>query len=196
MTVLEIPDPMLHYWMRRARLRLDRFWNHPQFDDMLSHAYLKTWAALKTLAAKGEPPCATYIMRAAERGAADFFRSRENRTAAASRHGVPNLEMSHTEWVTASGGRKLEEVAGCAALPYEEIHWRIDLGRLIRELPSPRVESFRLVCLEGMEIEDAARLLGKTRGSVRNDLYQAARMIREALAKADAGHEGRADESL
>jgi RNA polymerase sigma factor (sigma-70 family) len=106
------------------------------------------------------------------------------------RYKVPFRVVVHKviEWTTKGfyeRGRALhveleEELVG-GENPYDEVETRYDLEHALAELPAGAGEVARLRYLDGLEIEEIAERLGKTRNAVDQALFRSRKRLQELL---------------
>ena len=107
------------------------------------------------------------------------------------RYSVPFRVVVHKviEWTTKGfyeRGRailvELEEDILGDGNSFDDVETRYDLERALAELPEGDAEIARLRLLEGVEIDEIAERLGKTRNSVDQALHRSRKRLQELLA--------------
>ncbi len=71
--MIEVPEIVLKVWMKDVKKRLHRYWDHPEYDDIVAEAYMTMWEALSRADAEKVRDVHGYAMRAAWLGAQAFL---------------------------------------------------------------------------------------------------------------------------
>jgi RNA polymerase sigma-70 factor (ECF subfamily) len=150
------------------RTHLARYVAPADADDLLQELWLRVWERAGQWDGRGRP--LAWLLAIATNLALNHLRSR--------RETVP-LEALPDE--------EVPDVAtlGCDAIvpgPEEQAIWREQLGRVqeaMAQLPAEKQEALRLVRVQGLKLDEAARLLGIPLGTLKSRLHHAHRLLME-----------------
>jgi len=96
-----------------------------------------------------------------------------------------NRLRRHARSVRGEGGESVGDLESGAASPFDRYatdERARELWRLVRALPSGQRTAVMLFYRDDMRVDDVARVLGVTSGTVKTLLFRARRRLREALA--------------
>jgi RNA polymerase sigma-70 factor (ECF subfamily) len=152
------------------RRHLERYVAPADADDLMQELWLRVWQRAGQWDGRGQP--LAWLIVIATNLALNHLRSR--------RETVP-LEAFPDEDVP--------DVAtlGCDAIvpgPEEQALWRQQLSRVqeaMAQLPADKQEALRLVRVQGLKLDEAARLLQIPLGTLKSRLHHAHRLLMEHL---------------
>ncbi len=78
---------MTEEWALWARTATRGYLDHPDYDDLLSEAYIASWRSLRLYQAEAQSRRRAIAQGAARKAAAEFLRSPRNRTRTHTKHG-------------------------------------------------------------------------------------------------------------
>jgi RNA polymerase sigma-70 factor (ECF subfamily) len=150
------------------RAHLARYVAPADADDLLQELWLRVWERAGQWDGRGRP--LAWLLAIATNLALNHLRSR--------RETVPLEALADEE---------VPDVAtlGCDAIvpgPEEQAIWREQLGRVqeaMAQLPAEKQEALRLVRVQGLKLDEAARLLGIPLGTLKSRLHHAHRLLME-----------------
>lgn len=150
------------------RRHLERYVTAADADDLLQDLWLRVWQRAGQWDGRGRP--LAWLLVIATNLALNHLRRR--------RETVP-LEALPDE--------EVPDVAtlGCDAVvpgPEERVAWRQQLGRVqeaMAQLPADKQQALRLVRVQGLKLEEAARLLRIPLGTLKSRLHHAHRLLME-----------------
>jgi RNA polymerase sigma-70 factor (ECF subfamily) len=150
------------------RLHLARYVAPADADDLLQELWLRVWERAGQWDGRGRP--LAWLLAIATNLALNHLRSRRN---------VVPLEAFPDD--------EVPDVAtlGCDAVvpgPEEQALWWERLGRVqeaMAQLPADKQEALRLVCVQGLKLSEAARLLKIPLGTLKSRLHHAHRLLME-----------------
>ncbi len=156
------------------QVHLRRYVAAADADDLLQDLWLRVWQRAGQWDGRGRP--LAWLLAIATNLALNHLRSR--------RETVP-LEAFPDEDVP-----DVATLGGDAIVPgpEEQVEWRQELGRVqeaMAQLPADKQEALRLVRVQGLKLEEAARLLGIPLGTLKSRLHHAHRLLVEHFEEED-----------
>lgn len=84
---MTVTEAQFEQWRQQAARHLQRYYDHPDYDDLLATAYASLWRAVSSADWSQVRDPGAYALRSAWLGAQDFLRSPANRFRQHTRHG-------------------------------------------------------------------------------------------------------------
>jgi RNA polymerase sigma-70 factor, ECF subfamily len=150
------------------RRHLERYVSPAEADDLLQEVWLRVWQRAGQWEGRGK--VLAWLLAIATNLALNHLRGR--------RETVP-LEAFPEEDVP-----DVSTLGGDAIVPgpEEQVAWREQLGRVqeaMAQLPGEKQEALRLVRVQGLKLDEAARLLQIPLGTLKSRLHHAHRLLME-----------------
>jgi len=150
------------------QVHLERYVPPADADDLLQELWLRVWQRAGQWEGRGRP--LAWLLAIATNLALNHLRRRQ---PVVPLEAFPDEDLPD---VATFGGDAI--VPG----PEEQILWRQQLDRVqeaMAQLPAEKQEALRLVRLQGLKLDDAARLLGIPIGTLKSRLHHAHRLLME-----------------
>ena len=159
---------LITLYQQALRAHLERYVPAADADDLLQDLWLRVWQRAGQWDGRGRP--LAWLLAIGTNLALNHLRSRRD---------VVPLEAFPDEEVP-----DVATLGGDAIVPgpEEQVAWRQQLGRVqeaMAQLPADKQEALRLVRVQGLKLDEAARLLQIPLGTLKSRLHHAHRLLME-----------------